>query len=249
MRGGVGRVLDLAITATVISGAPAWGTAARTSPPSVSTLHQSPPPPPPPPPPSPPLQPPAWRALGGAGAVPGCAGGPAWTATATPPAWRCPTAARIFPQSAGLPSPAVAAVVNQQARLITVTATPSVGSWEIVVRTSTSPAGLNTPAETAVSLSPLSPRPDSFSPVRELARPPVTVTRTVLRSETAVQTMKNSVKQSRRPLSILAKGAARIKRSLCGDFQNGKVADYKEILKFFTWSIINISNCLLYFNL
>ena len=179
--------------------------------------------------------------------MPGCAGGPAWTATATPPAWRCPTAARIFPQSAGPPSPAVAAVENQQARLITVTATPSVGSWEIVVRTSTSPAGLNTPAETAVSLSPLSPRPDSFSP--ELARPLVTVTRTALRSETAVQTMKNSVKQSRRPLSILAKGAARIKRSLCGDFQNGKVADYKEILKFFTWSIFIISNHLLYFNL
>ena len=167
-----------------------------------------------------------------------CAEEPAWTVTVTPAVRRWETAVLTSPRSARQArhlSPAVVGVERSPARLTTVTVTPSVVSWEIAVTTSTPPASLNTPAEIAVSLSPppLS-SPDNSSPViKERPTPPVTVTRTAPRSETAVQTMKNSVKQSRRPLSILAKDGARIKPSLCGDFQIGKVADYKEILKLF----------------
>ena len=127
--------------------------------------------------------------------MPDCAGEPAWTATVTPPVVRWEIAVKTSQPSAGLPSPAVAAVARLQRRLA-VTVTPSVGCWEIAARTSTRPAGLSRPAGTAVSLAPLSARPDSSSPVtRELASPPATVTPTAPRSETAVQIMESSAKQ------------------------------------------------------
>ena len=174
----------------------------------------------------------------------GCAGGPGWTATVTPPVRRWEIAVKISLKSARLlPSLAAGGVDRRLTRLITATVTTSAASWEIAVRTSTRPASLSTPAERGVNLWPLPlSSPDSSSPVtRDLASPLASVTHTALRWETAVQTIKKSVKlwQSRRPLSILAKDGARIKPSLCGDFQIGKVADYKEILKLFTWSFLS----------
>ena len=127
-----------------------------------------------------------------------CAGGPDWTATVTPPVRRWEIAVKISLKSARLLlSPAVGGVDWSLTRLITVTVTPSVASWEIAVTTSARPVSLNKPAEIAVSLParPLS-SPDSSSPVtRDLPSPRVTVTRTAIRSETAVQIMKKSVKQ------------------------------------------------------
>ena len=130
----------------------------------------------------------------------GCAGGPAWTATVTPPVRRWEIAVKISLKSASLLlSPAVVGVGRSLRRLSSVTVTTSVASWEIAVTTTARPVSLNSPAEIGASLPPLSlSSPDSSSPVivsTELPSPRATVTLTVLRSETAVQIMKKSVKQ------------------------------------------------------